>query len=245
MQAPEGDYEGTELEATAQAHNYNRWILDSIRPFLGPVIAEVGAGQGNFTRELAQLHPQRLVAIEPSANLFPRLQHATRGIPGTEVHHGTLDDVATLLADVVDSVVYINVLEHIADDQAELAHAHRLLKPGGTLCIFVPALPWLMTPFDASIGHHRRYRRSQLEHLVRSSGYQVLRSRYFDLFGVLGWLIAFKLLRLQMRTGNVRFYDRFAVPLARVLDRLVQPPLGKSLLLIARKPLHPDQTDRP
>lgn len=239
MGAPEGDYEGTELEATAQARNYNRWILDSIRPFLGPVIAEVGAGQGNFTRELSQLQPQRLIAIEPSANLFPRLQHTTRGIRSVEVHHATLADISAHLTDAVDSVVYINVLEHIADDQSELAHAHRALKPGGTLCIFVPALPWLMTPFDASIGHHRRYRRPQLEDLVRGSGYQVLRSRYFDLFGILSWLLAFKLLRLQMGTRNVRFYDRFAVPLARGLDRLASPPLGKSLLLIARKPFQP------
>lgn len=244
MHAPEGDYEGTELEATAQAHNYNRWILDSIRPFLGPVIAEVGAGQGNFTRELARAKPQRLIAIEPSANLFPRLQHTTKGIPGVELHHATLRDVSGHLAGTVDAVVYINVLEHIADDQAELTHAYRVLRPGGTLCIFVPALPWLMTRFDASIGHHRRYRRSELEQRVRDNGYQILQSRYFDLLGVVSWLIAFKLLRLRMGTGNVRFYDRFAVPLAKVLDRLLHPPFGKSLLLIARKPGHPDRNNQ-
>lgn len=236
MPAPEGDYEGTELEATAQAHNYNRWILETIRPYLGRVIAEVGAGQGNFTQELLRTDPQRLIALEPSANLFPRLQHAAAGNSRIELHHARLADLSDALTDTADSVVYINVLEHIADDRAELTYAHRVLRPGGHLCIFVPALPWLMTSFDASIGHFRRYLRPELEYLVRNTGFEVVQARYFDLLGVFTWFIAFKLLRLNMATGNVRLYDRFAVPIARMLDRIIRPPLGKSLLLIARRP---------
>jgi len=232
----QSDYEGSELDATAQAHNYNRWILESIRPFLGAVIAEVGAGQGNFTRELLRTAPHRLIAIEPSAILVPKLRQTTAGIPNLDVHHARLADLSGSLENSVDSLVYINVLEHIADDRSELEHAYRALRPGGSLCVFVPALPSLMTGFDESIGHHRRYRRPDLLHLAESSGFEVVAARYFDLLGALAWLLAFKLLRLHMSTGNVRLYDRLAVPLARVFDRILGPPVGKSLLLIARKP---------
>lgn len=230
-----GDYEGTELVATAHAKNYNRWILDFLRPHVGRVVVEVGAGRGNFTRALLSLGAERVVAIEPSRLLFPKLRELASADARVDARLGTLGDSGGDLAGSVDSVAYINVLEHIEDDRDELVRAHALLRPGGTLLVFVPALPWLGSHFDESVGHHRRYRRRQLAELVRSAGFDVVDVRWFDMLGVLTWLVAFRLLRMDMNKGPVIAYDRLAVPVARAIDRLTGPPLGKSLLLVGRR----------
>ena len=231
-----GDYEGTELVATAHARNYNRWILDALRPHLGRVVVEVGAGRGNFTRALLDESPERLIAIEPSRLLFPKLLEATAHDARVDARLGTLGDAGADLEGVAGSIVYINVLEHIDDHADELGRAFRVLEPGGALCVFVPALRWLASEFDDSVGHHRRYGRAELEALARDAGFEVVETRWFDLLGIATWLLAFRLMRMDMTQGPVIAYDRVAVPVARTLDRLVGPPIGKSLLLIARRP---------
>lgn len=231
-----GDYEGTELVATAHARNYNRWILDALRPHLGRVVVEVGAGRGNFTRALLDAGSERVIAVEPSRLLFPNLREATAGDARVDARPGTLEDIGADLDGVADSIVYINVLEHIDDHADELGRAFRVLRPGGALCVFVPALSWLSSSFDESVGHHRRYGRAELARLARDAGFDVVATRWFDMFGILTWLVAFRILRMDMTQGPVVAYDRVAVPLARALDRIAGPPVGKSLLLIARKP---------
>ena len=231
-----GDYEGTELVATAHARNYNGWILNALRPHLGRVVVEVGAGRGNFTRALLDAGPERVIAIEPSRLLFPELREATAGDPRVEARLGTLAEAGAELDGVADSIVYINVLEHIDDHADELVRAHRVLRPGGALCVFVPALSWLSSSFDESVGHHRRYGRAELMRLARDAGFEIVATRWFDMLGILTWLVAFRILRMDMTEGPVVAYDRIAVPVARTLDRLVGPPVGKSLLLIARRP---------
>ena len=229
------DYRGDELVATAHARGYNRWIMQFLRPHLGRVIVEVGAGTGSYTRELLTAEPQRLVAIEPSGYLFPELERSLRDNDIVELHHGTLADVAETLAGQADSVVYVNVLEHIADDAAEIRQAARALKPGGALGIVVPALPWLSSRFDREIGHHRRYSRQQLVGLIEANGLRVVEARYFDMLGIVIWFVAMRVLHMRMGAGRVRTYDTLVVPAARLIDRLFGPPLGKSLMVIARR----------
>jgi SAM-dependent methyltransferase len=229
------DYRGEELVATAHARGYNRWIMHFLRPHLGRVIVEVGAGSGSYTRELLTATPDRLIAIEPSGHLYPRLQESLRGNPVVELHHATLGEVSAELAGQADSVVYVNVLEHIADDAGEIREAAQVLKPGGALGIFVPALPWLSSRFDREIGHHRRYSRAQLVTLIEANGLRVVEARYFDMLGIAIWFVAMRVMRMRMGAGRVRTYDTLIVPAARLLDRLFGPPLGKSLIVIARR----------
>ena len=229
------DYRGDELVATAHARSYNRWIMQFLRPHLGRVIVEVGAGTGSYTQELLTTNPERLIAIEPSSFLFPELSRTLANHPNTELHHGTLSQFTAQLGAQADSVVYVNVLEHIDDDAAEIRNAAQVLKPGGKLCIFVPALPWLSSRFDREVGHYRRYTRDEIVDLMNANGLHVTEARYFDMLGIAIWLVAMRLLRMRMGVGRVRFYDALLVPIARTLDRLAGPPLGKSLVVIARR----------
>lgn len=228
-------YEGRDLEAMSFARNYHRWIVDELRPFLGRRVAEVGAGSGNLSEMLLATGIERLLAVEPSDEMYPLLARRLADDPRAQARHGVFADVADDIVESMDSVVYVNVLEHVRHDAAELAMVRRALRPGGHVCIFVPALRWLYSRFDASIGHHRRYHRAPLRGLMEAAGFEVVRLRWFDSPGILPWLVWFRLMGRTLGAGEVGAYDRWVVPLVRAVETRIAPPIGKNLLAIGRK----------
>ena len=229
-------YFGRDLEAMSFARNYYRWMLDLFGPFIGKAILEVGAGSGNFTEYIMEAEPDRLVSLEPSANMYPLLSERMGHHPQVQVHQSYLSEVAHELTGSMDTVFYVNVLEHVEKDAQELELALNTLKPGGHLLIFVPAMPFLFGTADGNFGHFRRYTRASLTFLFNSLPVQVVECRYFDILGMLPWWVSFVLLRQQtLRPGLVNLYDRFVVPVARALEGVLRPPIGKNLLLVAQK----------
>ncbi|HEY3033516.1 MAG TPA: hypothetical protein VGJ54_02495, partial [Streptosporangiaceae bacterium] len=121
---------------------------------------------------------------------------------------------------------------------AELRLATAALRPGGAVLVFGPALEWLYSELDYKAGHYRRYGVRRLRRLAAGAGLEVVSARYFDVLGVLPYLVVYRLLRQQDITGSTMWaYDRVAVPLSRWIQRLLpDPPLGKNVVLVARKP---------
>jgi Methyltransferase domain len=132
--------------------------------------------------------------------------------------------------------MYINVLEHIKDDEKELAHVYKTLKSGGHVLIFVPTLSWLYSDLDKTIGHYRRYHKRELVKLMKDAGFDVVKVKYLDFSGMIPWYIAFVLLRRVITSGNVSAYDKWIVPAIRRIERIIKPPIGKNLLLVGKKP---------
>ncbi len=233
-------YVGTDLEAMSFAENYHRWILNELRPYLGKSIVEVGAGTGSFSELLLECQPASLLLVEPSemvAKLHRTMSKVGETGPAVRIFDSSFCDVSEEIAKAKpDSIIYVNVLEHIEDDSAELAAVFEALEPGGRVCIFVPAHPWLYGAFDKSVGHFRRYRRAELEQRTQEAGFKILVSKYFDLVGVAPWWIKYRLLRsAKLEPKAVALYDRWAVPVTRALESAITPPTGKNLLLIAEK----------
>jgi len=228
-------YEGKDLEAMAFAQNYHRWIADFFAPYLGKKVGEVGAGSGNFSSFLLESPVESLLAVEPSAQMFPLLAEKFKHEPRVVARQALFRDVCGAYAGQLDSLVYVNVLEHIEDDARELACAYEALKEGGYLLIFVPALPALYSEFDASVGHFRHYRKRALVRLVGSAGFSVTKVRYFDMAGILPWFVAMRLMRGGLNPRNTGLYDRFAVPVVRAFESVIPVPLGKNIILVARK----------
>ncbi len=227
------NYFGKDLEAMSFAHNYHRWIFAELSPFLGQTVAEVGAGVGNFSKLILGQPISELVAFEPSANMYPFLQQVTAKDRRARAVNGFLKKDTS--EKNFDSIVYVNVLEHVEDDAHELNEARQLLNVGGHLLIFVPALPWLYSELDKQVGHFRRYVKRDLVGLVQQAGYSIVKARYFDIAGIIPWYINFVLLKNSIGGGSVTLYDRLVVPPMQLLERLVTPPLGKNILLIAKK----------
>ena len=234
------EYAGRDLESMSFAGNYHRHILDIFQPFLGQRVVEVGAGTGSFSKLIAERPIAKLTAIEPSPDMFNELERELRTIHGVEVQavNGFLTDATrTLQTEPPDSFIFVNVFEHIEHDAEEIRRVFGLLPSGGHLCIFVPAMPALFSDFDRSIDHFRRYRLGELKLKCRQAGFSIAYARYFDWLGVLPWWVRFKLLRRRaLSPGAVRAYDRFGVPVIKLTESLVAPPLGKNVILVAEKP---------
>ena len=226
-------YFGKDLESMSFATNYHRWILAEFLPYLGSSVAEVGAGIGNFSNLLLEANISSLTAFEPSMNMYSQLQEALRRDKRAKTINGFFGKEER--ANYFDSVLYVNVLEHIEDDASELVKVHKALKSEGHILIFVPALPWLYSELDRQVGHFRRYTKKNLVELTKQAEFSIVKARYFDVAGIIPWYINFTLLKNSISDGNVSLYDRLVVPAMRVIEGLVSPPVGKNVLVVARK----------
>jgi SAM-dependent methyltransferase len=229
-------YEGRDLEVLAEMPNYYDWIMDTFASYVRGRVIEYGAGAGTVSARLAPLADE-LTLVELSTNLIEPLRvrfghdHKVKVISESLENHA-----AQLGAEAVDTVVMVNVLEHIEDDREALAHLLRILKPGGHLLLFVPALQGLMSKLDRMHGHFRRYHRPDLVSKAQMAGGDVLVARYFDVAGVVPWFLLNKLMgSTTFNPALINFHDRYIVPVSRSVERLISPPFGKNLLLIVQK----------
>jgi SAM-dependent methyltransferase len=230
-------YVGSELDLFESAVNWKDSVRCQVSPFLGEAVLEVGAGHGGTTRALCRGRFGRWVCSEPDASLADRLSRsiAVGDLPACcRVVVGTIDALGD--EPPFDSILYMDVLEHIEDDRAELVRAAGRLRPGGYLVVLAPAHPWLFSPFDEAVGHHRRYTRRSLR-ATAPEGLDLIRLRSLDSVGLLASLGNRLLLRQSMpRPGQIALWDRLMVPLSRLVDPLGGYSVGKSVLGIWRKP---------
>src|SRR5262245_19374624 len=166
-----------------------------MRPYLGSRVLEVGAGIGGTTRVLCRGTEGRWLCVEPDAALAAQVRElVSRGaLPRCcEARVGTLAELGD--AGTFDTVLYVDTLEHIAEDRAELDRAAGFLDGGGHLLVLAPAHQWLFSPFDRSIGHHRRYTRRSLA-AIGPGSLELVKLIYLDAVGLLASLANRVLLR--------------------------------------------------
>jgi SAM-dependent methyltransferase len=233
-------YVGKDLEAMSFAVNYHNWILDEFRPFLGKNIVEVGSGTGSFSELLLREKPEILSLIEPSEMFDNLKQNISQFETATETnfHHAIFAEVCEAISEAKkpDSIIYVNVLEHIEDDAGELEMIYQTLDEGGRCFIFVPALMSLYGEFDRKIGHFRRYTKNDLEEKCAAAGFKILKSKYFDFAGIFPWYVKYKLLKSDsLESGAVTIYDKLVVPVIKKFETYLNHPTGKNILLIAEK----------
>jgi SAM-dependent methyltransferase len=230
--APSGQEQS--LDRMADAGNYNDWLLERGEPFIGRRVLDFGAGVGTFTEALAS-RGANVVAVEPDPEFTPRLLDRFAGDGRVTV---VADDDGWLSGEGArerfETIVCLNVLEHIEDDALVLHGFRDCLVRGGYLLLLVPAHHLLFGEIDRSVGHERRYSRTPHRALLERTGLQPIEVRYVNPVGAVGWLVSSRLLRRdQVPTGPLRAYDRL-VPLLRRFDRLPSP-FGLSLWAVARR----------
>ena len=228
------DYFGRDLEAMSFAKNYYKWIINEFKPYFGQSLAEVGAGTGNFSELLIE-HIKHLVAFEPSENMYPLLKERFSKNLRVETINSTFSSECSNFKGYFDTIIYVNVLEHIENDEQELTYVYKTLRHAGHALIFVPALSFLYSNFDKNIGHFRRYYMKGLLEIIQRIGFNIKKAKYFDLVGIIPWYIAFVLLKRPLTGRKVSLYDKLAVPLVQKFESLIIPPLGKNLLIVIQK----------
>ena len=227
-------YIGNELELFEQAKTWKRYFGSFIKPLLGKQVAEIGAGIGGTTAAMCNGEQDLWLCVEPDEALAEEISEkiTQKQLPSVCKVVATY---ASELKQQFDSVLYIDVIEHIEDDKAELATAASLIKKGGRLFIIVPAHQKIYSPFDKQIGHFRRYNRTSLQGIVPAS-LRVEEIKYLDSVGYFASLANKAFLKQSLPTAKqVLFWDRYIIPLSRIMDRLTGFRFGKSLLMIAKK----------
>jgi glycosyltransferase involved in cell wall biosynthesis len=218
----------------SRAERYNRWMFEQLSPWLGRRVLEIGSGIGSFTRYLmgrdlvlaTELNPRYLRIL---ANTFER---------HTRVEVTTLDltdfDPAPIAARGIDTILCLNVLEHVEDDQGALRRLYATLVPGGRLLLLVPAHERLYGAIDRAIDHYRRYDRAGLEARLRAAGFQVEHTVFFNRLAVLGWYLNSVLLRRTRVPGLQLHLQNALVPLLRA-EAALPLPFGLSLIAVGRR----------
>jgi SAM-dependent methyltransferase len=224
-------YPGGELELFRHARNWKNYWANCLQGHLQGHVVEVGAGIGANTPLLTARHPGPWTCLEPDRELADELglNLGTHGLSERcEVVVGTLADLPPDRR--FDTVLYVDVLEHIEDDRAELERAGRRLKPGGRLIVLGPAHPFLYSNFDRAIGHYRRYTRRSLR-ATAPPAFHAEHIRYLDAVGLAASLVNRYVLRQSdPALRQILTWDRLMVPVSRLVDGCFGYRLGKSVL---------------
>lgn len=237
---PELPYLGNELEIFAHAQRWKAYWASEIRRFIHGDVAEVGAGIGAVTQLFLNESFETWTCFEPDPALLRQLEAAL----AASIRSGRVGCVAGTLHDATgdtrfDTVLYIDVLEHIERDHEELEYAAQRLKAGGTLIVLAPAHDFLYSAFDRAIGHHRRYDKRSLA-AAAPTELSCVSLRYLDSVGMLASLAN----RLWLKQPNpthaqIAFWDHRLVPISRRIDPWLQFRLGKSVLGVWHKDATP------
>ncbi len=225
-----------DLEIMAAAKNYQRWMYAQFHPYVGRRIIECGAGIGNLTHLLA--NRELIIAVDSYAPcleyLTRRFQDATNIIP---IH---MDISSPQLLDLArynpDTIICVNVLEHVEDDAGTLSRMFTLLPSGGRLVLLVPAFQWLYGSIDQMLGHYRRDVKGELRNKVSLAGFAIHKLFYMNCVAVPGWFLNNRVFnRTEESPAQVLVFDRFIAPWLSRVERLIRPPFGLSLIAIGEK----------
>jgi glycosyltransferase involved in cell wall biosynthesis len=228
--------EGLEtLQSMRLARRYNRWVFGRIAPYIGDRVLEAGAGIGNITTHL--LDRELVVAADANSSYLQRLASNFSDNPNVDTVKLDLenpDEILKLGEHHFDTIVCVNVIEHLKPDEDVFRSFFEILDPGGRAIILAPQGEWLYGSIDRALGHHRRYSRSEFLQKMEHAGFEIE-----DIFGINRiappfWFLNGRVLRRTSVPGTqVRFFDRL-VPLIKIFDGLLPlPPL--SIVAIGRK----------
>lgn len=226
-------YPGKELFLFSKAARWKSYWSSRIQPYLGKTVLEVGAGLGSNTRLLCKKTFSRWVCLEPDT-------HLSEVIPETikfheccslcEVLKGTMLNLSS--GDIFDTILYLDVLEHIENDREEFRQAYKHLAPNGKIIVLAPAHPFLFSAFDKAIGHYRRYDTLMIKDLTPLNS-KLLHLEYLDSLGmILSYANRIILKQKSPHQNEIQMWDSIIIPCSRILDKLYGYRLGKSILAV-------------
>ena len=222
------------LARMSELGSYNRTMFDLFAPFLGRRVLEIGAGAGNLSRFL--LDRDYVILTDYETEYLHLLRRRFGTYENVQIRHLDLNTftAADLAGDAIDSVVCLNVLEHIEDDRRVLKELFRAIEPGGVVVVLVPAHPELYSDLDKNLGHFRRYTKGLLEERFREAGFVVEKSRYFNWVGAIGWYVFGRVLKRPHITKAATRGYRLASSL-RALEEPAGFGFGLSTIVIGRR----------
>jgi SAM-dependent methyltransferase len=232
------------LQSVRRAHGFNRWLFRQVAPYVGRRVLEAGSGIGNLTELL--LDRERVACVDAEPFYVERLRQRHGHLSNLSFHELDLRELhkcRQLKQADLDTIICINVLEHIEDDAKVLRNFYQLLQPGGHALLLVPADPRLYTGVDRALGHFRRYTSDLMTSKLKQAGFEVLESRGFNRMGSVGWYVSGNLLkRTTLSSRQMKLYE-WLLPVAKLVERLPLLP-HLSVIAVGRKPAAIEQPRR-
>jgi len=234
------DQEGLEiLDVISAATKFNRWIYETVAPHCSGKILEIGSGLGNISAffmkdqkdiTLSDIRANYRTALESNFNL------KENSVLNIDIAHPDFTTTYSTLLNSFDSVFALNVVEHIKEDELAIKNMYQLLKPGGEMCILVPAYQALYNNIDHSLEHFRRYNKKSLSALMGKYA-PIKKAFYFNAAGIFAWWFSGKILRQKtIPAGEMKLYNAF-VPVFKIVDIIGLKRMGLSVICVIQKPL--------
>lgn len=224
------------LELVSEMPNYNKWVFTNISPYLGERILEIGCGIGNITQLIK--HKNLLVGIDVNARHLSQLKKKILTDENLILLKKDITepkDIKALRSFHFDTILCLNVLEHIKDDQKCLQQLNSLLEDNGRIVLLCPNYPRLFGTTDESDGHYRRYSKKSLVNKVINAGFVVNVVYCMNILGVFGWLLHGRVLKVKTHVRSHFRILNLAAPLLMRLENIFKPPIGLSLIVIGTK----------
>ena len=228
-------YKGVKtLEVLEGANNYNKWIADEMLRYMNGPILEIGAGTGNISVHFSG--KKDLYLSESDSGLVKYLKNKFKNEKRVKVLKLDILKVNQSFKEQFASVIGVNVLEHIKDDNKAINNINFLLKNRGRLLLLIPAKKMAYTNLDRQLGHFRRYEKKELKEKLEKNGFFVEKLFYFNTVGLVSWIIRDKFYRnsVSLSQWQIFIFD-ILVPLLRKVESFVKPPIGISIIVVARK----------
>ncbi len=228
-------YEGlATLEVLTEAKNYNRWIAESFFPYIQAPLLEFGSGIGNISELISSCTP--LCLTDTDARMLAHLKNKFSHINDVSVNYLDITQPPPKhLVESFQTVIGVNVLEHVEDDEMTLCHLGNVLKPSGRLLLLVPAKRWAYTNLDKQLGHFRRYEKKELREKLVKASFHVEKLYFFNIVGLMGWIMRDKIHPSGgLMPYQISLFDSM-VPVLKRVESKVSLPLGISLMAIAQK----------
>ncbi|MEP7108361.1 MAG: class I SAM-dependent methyltransferase [Ferruginibacter sp.] len=227
------------LQLFASVPEFNKWLFQSVSPFCSGNILETGSGIGNISQcllshfekiSLSDLREEYCEILKQKFGAYQNLQ----GIYSIDLSSPDFEKSYSRLINKFDTVIALNVIEHIYDDSLAIINCKKLLTRQGQLIILVPAYQNLYNSLDNMLKHYRRYNKNRLENLLQGQGMNLIHARYFNFAGIFGWWFTGNVLKSKVIPGYLLKIFNKLIPLSRILDRLIFYRSGLSVIVIAQ-----------
>jgi SAM-dependent methyltransferase len=233
----------TNLELDAQSHRFTRWLYNEVSAGLKGDVLEIGSGIGTYSEKIIndKSHASHVMLTDIAPSYTEALtkkfssNNNNNNVSVSKLDLNRKEDYEKIGYGKFDSILGLNVLEHVENDEFALQQLYRMLKDEGTMVLLVPCHKFLYNVLDKKAGHFRRYTKKELEYKVSKTQFIIQRIFYFNMLGIVGWYLNGGLAKNPQINGTAyRIFDSL-VPVSQHIERLVGKRLGLSIICYLRK----------
>jgi 2-polyprenyl-3-methyl-5-hydroxy-6-metoxy-1,4-benzoquinol methylase len=226
------------LSNTDKANLFVDWMYSEVKPFLKGNILEVGSGVGTYSKKIAKDYGGNEIILSDIDDEYVQklndIYSSDQNVKAIQLDLNKPTDFEKI-DKKIDSVIALNVLEHVEDDVAALENIYELLEPGGKFIVLVPAHKFLFNCVDTSLGHFRRYTKKELLKKISGTKFRIRKVFYFNFAAIIGWYVNGNILKKKISEGSVSLFDKL-VPFFKFFEKnIFRKKMGISLIVILEK----------